>query len=68
VGADAANENVAVAPVVSDVSDVMAVAKQSGLADVDPQPLSHVAGEGIDLDNDVAAQHSVKDQREKLPT
>jgi hypothetical protein len=46
--------------------DMRDVATRSGIADVDPEPLSHVAGEGIDLDRDVSAQKDIKEQREKL--
>jgi len=44
------------------------VAKHSGIADVDPQPMTQIAGEGIDPDADVRAQESVKEQRDRLPT
>ena len=47
--------------------DMVAVATESGIADVDPEPLSHVAGEGIDLDRDVAAHEEIADLRERLP-
>lgn len=35
--------------------DQKEVISRSGIAQVDPEPLSHVAGEGIDLDRDVEA-------------
>ena len=47
--------------------DLVAVATESGIADVDPEPLSHVAGEGIDLDRDVAAHQEITEQRDRLP-
>ncbi len=47
--------------------DMTAVATQSGLAEVDPQPISHVAGEGIDLDRDVAAHEEIAELRARLP-
>jgi hypothetical protein len=40
---------------------------EMGIADVDPVPLSHVAGEGFVPDTDEAAQHTVRDQRARLP-
>jgi len=39
----------------------------TGIADVDPVPLSHVAGEGIDLDRDVEAHRDILEQRDRLP-
>ena len=39
----------------------------AGIAEVDPVPLSHVAGEGIDLDGDVEAHTKIPEQRERLP-
>lgn len=50
----------------ANIEDAVLLATEAGIADVDPQPLSHVAGEGIDLDADVQAQTSVRDQRERL--
>jgi hypothetical protein len=47
--------------------DFTAIATRSGLADVDPQYISHVAGEGIDLDRDVAVHEDIVEQRERLP-
>lgn len=43
-----------------------AIATDSGIANVDPEPISHVAGEGIDLDRDVAAHQEIAEQRERL--
>lgn len=43
------------------------VATKSGIADVDPVPLSHVAGEGIDLEGDVKAHSELRDLRDRLP-
>lgn len=39
----------------------------TGIADVDPVPLTQVAGEGIDLDRDVQAHTEIAEQRERLP-
>jgi hypothetical protein len=47
--------------------DMVAVATESGIADVDPEPISHVAGEGIDLDRDIAAHEEIAELRERLP-
>jgi hypothetical protein len=47
--------------------DLRAIATESGIANVDPEPISHVAGEGIDLDRDVAAHREIADLRERLP-
>jgi hypothetical protein len=47
--------------------DLHEIATHSGIADVDPEPLSQVAGEGIDLDRDVEAHESIRDLRERLP-
>ena len=38
-----------------------------GIADVDPEPMTQIAGEGIDPDANDKAHTSVKDQRDKLP-
>lgn len=47
--------------------DLRNVATRSGIADVDPEPISHVAGEGIDLDRDVNAHEELREQRERMP-
>lgn len=47
--------------------DVDEIARHSGLADIDPQPLTQVAGEGIVPGSDEAAR-SIQDQRDRLPT
>lgn len=47
--------------------DLADVATESGIADVDPEPLSHVAGEGIDPVRDVEAHEDVAALRERLP-
>jgi hypothetical protein len=47
--------------------DMRNVATRSGIADVDPEPISQVAGEGIDLDRDVNAHEEIREQRERLP-
>jgi hypothetical protein len=46
--------------------DLVDIATESGIADVDPEPLSHVAGEGIDPVRDVAAHDEIIEQRERL--
>ena len=46
--------------------DLRAIATESGIADVDPEAISHVAGEGIDLDRDVAAHREIAEQRQRL--
>lgn len=47
--------------------DLGAVAAHSGNADVDPEPISQVAGEAIDLVGDVAAREELVDPRARLP-
>lgn len=47
--------------------DVDAVARHSGLAEVDPEPMTQIAGEGIDPEDNDKAHTSVKDQRDRLP-
>lgn len=47
--------------------DVDEVARHSGIADVDPEPMTQIAGEGIDPDGNEKAQESVKNQRDRLP-
>lgn len=47
--------------------DMRAVATESGIANVDPEPISHVAGEGIDLDRDIAAHQEIADLHDRLP-
>lgn len=47
--------------------DMRAVATESGIADVDPESISQVAGEGIDLDGDIAAHQEISELRERLP-
>jgi hypothetical protein len=44
-----------------------AAAVGSGIADVDPEPLSNIAGEGIDLDATSRAHRDLRDLRERLP-
>jgi hypothetical protein len=48
--------------------DATHIAKESGLADIDPQPLTHTAGEGIVPGEDEEARHNVQDVRDRLPT
>ena len=43
------------------------IATKSGIADVDPVPLSHVAGEGIDPTRDVKAHEDIAALRDRLP-
>lgn len=47
--------------------DLAAVATESGMANVDPVPLSQIAGEGIDLDRDIAAHQEIPELHERLP-
>lgn len=47
--------------------DLRVVATRSGIADVDPQPISHVAGEGIDLERDLEAHESIQSVRDRMP-
>jgi hypothetical protein len=47
--------------------DLAAVATESGIANVDPVPLSQIAGEGIDLDRDIAAHQEIPELHERLP-
>ena len=47
--------------------DMRAVATRSGIADVDPVPLSHVAGEGIDPERDVRAHQEIHEIRDRMP-
>lgn len=48
-------------------TDLRDVAMHSGISDVDPQYLSHVAGEGIDLDLDTAAHDVLVEVRDRMP-
>jgi len=43
------------------------IATSSGIADVDPVPLSNVAGEGIDLDANAAAYDDISTLHGRLP-
>lgn len=47
--------------------DLAAIATESGIANVDPEPISHVAGEGIDLERDIAAHEEIAEQRDRMP-
>ena len=47
--------------------NLVEVATKSGIADVDPVPLSHVAGEGIDPTRDVKAHEDIAALRERMP-
>lgn len=62
----APEENLPVAGQMVD-TDLRDVAMHSGIADVDPQHLSHIAGEGIDLDLDTAAHDTLVEVRERMP-
>jgi hypothetical protein len=46
--------------------DLRDVATRSGIADVDPEPLSQISGEGIDLERDVRAHNDIEEQRERM--
>ncbi|HEU4612689.1 MAG TPA: hypothetical protein VFS15_11455 [Kofleriaceae bacterium] len=48
-------------------TDMTAVATESGIANVDPVPLSQVVGEGIDLDGDITAHQEISDLHDRLP-
>ena len=39
----------------------------AGIAEVDPEPMTQIAGEGIDRDANRAAHEDVAEQRAKLP-
>jgi hypothetical protein len=43
------------------------VATESGIADVDPEPLSQVSGEGIDPVLDTRAHDEIRELRDRLP-
>ncbi len=45
-----------------DVADMIA-----GLADVDPQAMTQISGEGIDVDANAAAHAQIPAQRDRLP-
>ncbi len=47
--------------------DLVEVATKSGIADVDPGPISHIAGEGVDPVRDLEAHGSIRMIRERLP-
>jgi len=51
-----------------DIEDATIIAESSGLADIDPQPITQVAGEGIDPGTDQEARANVQDVRDRLPT
>jgi hypothetical protein len=51
-----------------DIEDATIIAEESGLSDVDPQPLTHVAGEGIVPGEDEEARENVQSVRDRLPT
>lgn len=47
--------------------NLVEIATTSGIAAVDPEPLSHVAGEGIDPVRDLAAHGDIRAVRDRLP-
>jgi hypothetical protein len=51
-----------------DIEDATIIAEESGLSDVDPQPLTHTAGEGIVPGEDEEARENVQGVRDRLPT
>ena len=51
-----------------DIEDATIIAQESGLSDVDPQPLTHTAGEGIVPGEDEEARENVQGVRDRLPT
>ena len=57
----------AVEPGVNVVPDVAVLATESGIADVDPEPLAQVAGEGIDADRVEEAHRELPELHERLP-
>lgn len=52
---------------VASTEDLFEIATRSGIADVDPLPISHVAGEGIDPVRDIEAHTSIAESRERMP-
>jgi hypothetical protein len=42
-------------------------ARGAGIAEVDPEPMTQIAGEGIDLDADRRAHREVRALRQRLP-
>jgi hypothetical protein len=67
VGADELHFDDSIGTSVPANENLVDVATQSGIADVDPEPLSHVAGEGIDPDGDLKAHTELRDLRDRLP-
>ena len=47
-------------------ADLVSVAVESGIADVDPEGLAQM-GEGIDLDANASAHADIKAQRDRFP-
>ncbi len=45
-----------------------AVATQGGIMDIDPEPVSQIAGEGIDLDAKTTRVHGLEEILEHAPT
>jgi hypothetical protein len=50
-----------------DADDMVVEAVIVGIAEVDPEPLANMAGEGIDPDAVDEAHRSVQEQRDQLP-
>jgi hypothetical protein len=65
-GADEAFDNQVGTSVPTD-ENLVDVATRSGIADVDPESLSQVAGEGIDTVRDLSAHEDVQALRDRLP-
>jgi hypothetical protein len=55
------------APTPAPPFDHLEPAVAAGIANVDPQPLTQIAGEGIDVEATEAAHRDVVEQRERLP-
>jgi len=51
-----------------DIEDATLIIEESGLAAIDPQPLTHTAGEGIVPGEDEEARAHVQDVLDRLPT
>jgi hypothetical protein len=50
-----------------DIEDATLIATNSGLASIDPQPITHVAGEGIVPGEDDQSRDNVQSVRDRLP-
>jgi hypothetical protein len=67
IGASAGQHDLAYNAISELKKDLAVIASESGIANVDPEPISHVAGEGIDLEGDVRAHEEIAEQRDRLP-